>query len=141
MPIILTGDPPTTGGSNSPLTTHQQVVAGDDYKAEDGRALSWTSAVFPDLAGSTLTMTVGHVTQNIYGNMPAFWTGTVPASPDAPQTITLDVTALQTSALPADEYDYTLTATLLDGDKWTVAIGALTVQASPTAVPTYDPAV
>lgn len=34
----------------APIDTHQQIVAGDDYKAADGRALTWRSGLWPNLA-------------------------------------------------------------------------------------------
>lgn len=139
MPQINGQVPSSTGGD--PLSTHQQVVAGDDYKAADGRALSWASGSFPNLAGATLTMVVGHEQWNLYGNLPVTWTGTVPSSPANPTLVTLSVTSAQTLALPQDEYDYVLTATLADGDQWTIAIGKLTVQASPGTLPLYPPAI
>lgn len=125
----------------SPITTHQQVVAGDDYKAADGRALSWSSGMWPDLASATLSMVVGHSQYNLYGNLPVTWTGTVPASPDAPTTVSLDVAAAQTAALVQDEYDYMLHAVLSDGDVITLAIGKLTVQANPGTVSLFPPAI
>jgi hypothetical protein len=123
-----------------PLKIHQVVVSGDDYKAADGRALTWSSAGWPNLAGATLKMIVGHEQYNLYGNLPLTWKGTVPASPASPTTISLDVTALETSNIPQDEYDYQLTATLADADEVTLAIGKLTVLAAPGTVPLYPPA-
>jgi hypothetical protein len=75
-------------------------------------------------------MVVGH-DHSAFGDLPQTWTGTVPASPDSPQTVTLDVAAAQTATLARDEYDYILTATLADGDVVTIALGKLTVQAAP----------
>jgi hypothetical protein len=138
MPDII-GQTPAASG-DSPIIIHQEIVAGDDFKAVDGRALTWTSGLWPNLAGATLTMTVGHEQYNLYGNLPLIWTGTVPASPAAPTTVSLDVTSLETSPLPQDEYDYQLTATLTDGDKVTIAVGKLTVRATPGTVPLFPPA-
>lgn len=139
MPTII-GQTPSSSG-HDPLHIHQEIVAGDDYKAADGRALSWSSTSWPDLAGATLTMVTGHTQQNLYGNLPVTWTGSVPASPASPTEISLDVTSAETSNFAADEYDYQLTATLADGDKVTIALGKLTVQAAPGAFPLYPPAV
>jgi hypothetical protein len=139
MPDIIGQVPSSTG--DLPLTKHQQVVSGDDYKAADGRALTWSSSgAWPDLAGASLLMLVGHEQYNLYGNLPLSWKGTVPASPAQPTEISLDVTSLETSNIPQDEYDYQLTATLADGDKVTLAIGKLTVWAAPGTVPLYPPA-
>jgi hypothetical protein len=139
MPVIIGVTPSSSGGD--PLVIHQNVIAGDDYRAEDGRPLSWPSGVFPDLAGATLSMVVGHNQYNLYGNLPVTWTGTVPSSPDAPPTVSLDVTAAETIVLVQGEYDYTLTATLADGDKVTIALGKLTVQATPGTVSLFPPAI
>lgn len=124
----------------APITTHLQLVAGDDCKAADGRALSWpTSTTWPALAGATLTMTVGHDEYNLYGNLPLTWTGTVPTP--SPSPLTLDVTAAQTAGLSADRYDYVLVAKLTNGDTVTLAAGYLTVMAPPTNLPLYPAAV
>lgn len=125
----------------TPIDTHQQLVAGDDCKAADGRALTWTSSHFPNLAGATLTFIVGHTQYNLYGNLPITVTGTVPATPASPTTVSLDVLGSATTNLPAGEYDYQLTATLADADVVTIAIGHLTVWAAPGTVPLYPPAV
>lgn len=120
----------------APLNSHQQIVAGDDFKAADGRALTWTSALWPNVAGATLKMVVGHDQPNVWGNLPVTWTGTVSASATgSPVTVSLDVTAAQTVTLPAGEYDYTLEATLADTDVVTLAVGKLTVLAPPGAQP------
>jgi hypothetical protein len=126
---------------SAPIDTHQQIVAGDDFKAADGRALTWTSTHWPNLAGATLSMVVGHNQYNLYGNLPVTWTGTVPASPASPTTVSLDVANAQTIVLPQGEYDYALTATLADTDIVTIAAGKLTVIAQPGTVPLYPPAV
>jgi len=123
---------------SSPLNTHQQIVAGDDYKAADGRALTWTSGpvqTWPDLAGATLTMVVGEHQPNLLPFLPATFTGTVPGTPAAPTTVSLDITAAQTSNIPSSEYDYQLVATLTNGDKITLAYGHLTVLAAPGTIP------
>jgi hypothetical protein len=126
----------------APLTTHQQITAGDDAQARDGRALTWgPSQSWPDLAGATLKMVVGHDQFNLYGNLPLTWEDTVPASPDKPATVELSVTAAQSANLPQDEYDYQLAATLTNGDVVTLALGKLTVFAAPGTVPLYPPAV
>jgi hypothetical protein len=127
--------------SPAPVVAHLEITAGDDAKAADGRALSWgPSQTWPDLAGASLKMVVGHFQFNLYGNLPVTWTGTVPASPDSPSTVSLDVAAAQSASLPQDEYDYMLTATLSDGDTVTLATGKLTVLAAPGMVPLYPPA-
>ncbi len=115
----------------APITTWQQIVAGDDAKAADGRALTWTSALWPNLASATLTLTIGHANLNMYGNLPLTVAGSVPNTPANPTTVSLDMTAAQTSQLAAGTYDYTLSAKLADSDVVTIALGKLTVQAAP----------
>lgn len=115
------------------VNTHLEFVQGDDRKARDGRALTWSSPTWPNVAGATLTMIVGHDSQDIYGNVPQTWTGTVPSSPPSPSTVSLDVTSAQTLGLPGGQYDYTLTATLTNGDKVTLAAGQLSVIPTPNS--------
>lgn len=115
------------------VNTHLEFVQGDDRKARDGRALTWSSPTWPNVASATLTMIVGHDSQDIYGNVPQTWTGAVPSSPPSPSTVSLDVTSAQTVALPGGQYDYTLTATLTNGDKVTLAAGQLSVIPTPNS--------
>lgn len=125
------------------LTTHQSLVAGTDSVAADGNALVWaptgSNIHWPDLAGATLTLIVGHNDENVYGNLPLTWTGTVPSSPDNPTSVSLDVTAAQSANLPADEYDYLLSAVPTNGTKFPLALGKLTVEAAPGAIPPFPP--
>ena len=123
-----------------PLTTHQEVTAGADSVAANGNALTWASEHWPDLAGATLTLTVGRSDYNFHGNLPVTWTGQVPASPDNPASVSLDVSAAQTAVLNADEYDYALSAKLTNGTVYSVALGKLTVFAAPSAIAPYPPA-
>lgn len=142
MPIIEQGSPaPTPSGPPvQPIDTHLEIVAGDDCKAADGRALSWSSTHWPNLAGATLTLTIGHTSYNLY-ELPVTITGTVPATPALPTTVTFDVPGSATANLPADQYQYQLIATLTDGDKVTIAAGNLTVSAAPGFIPLAPPAV
>lgn len=126
----------------APLDQHIELVAGDDYKAADNRALSWTSQEYPsDLSSAVLTLTIGHEQYNLYGNMPITVTGTVPASPASPTTVSLDVPGSATANLPQGEYQYMLTAKLADGDEETIARGNLTMFAAPNTEPLYPPGV
>lgn len=126
---------------SAPIVIHQQVVSGDDCLAADGRSLTWTSQDWPNLAGATLTMVVGHNAYNLFANLPVFWTGTVPATPASPTTVSLDVTAAETSALPPTEYDYVLQSVLADGDHVTIAQGKLSVIGQPGIVPLFPPGI
>jgi hypothetical protein len=89
------------------------------------------------MAGATLTMLVGHDKPPLGQILPVTWTGVVGHTP-SPSSISLDVTAAQTGVLSPGLYDYTLTATLTDGDTVTVAVGKLTVQGSPTTPPIFS---
>lgn len=125
----------------SPLVKHQEIVAGDDYKAAENRALTWgPSQYWPDLASATLDMIIGHMQFNLYGNLPVHFTGTVPPSPDSPTTVSMDVAGIQSENMPQDEYDYILHATLGNGDRIPIAQGKLTVLADPGSIPLFTPA-
>lgn len=119
-----------------PLDTHLALVAGDDCKAADGRALYWTSPSWPNLAGAALSMVVG-TDAALNGPTPATWTGVVSPVTPSPSTVALELTSAQTAVLLPGMYAYTLTAALVDGDKITVAVGNLTVQAAPGTTPLY----
>jgi hypothetical protein len=136
MPGIINQQGPV--GHWLPLTTHLELVAGDDCKVADGRGLAWTSPSWPDLSGATLTMVIGHDRPPLGEVLPVTWTGTVPASPPSPSSIFLEVTSAQTGVFASGMYDYTLQATLTNGDLVTVAVGKLTVQASPTTPPIFS---
>lgn len=118
---------------SNPIEAHQEIVRGDTYKAAEGRALTWASSDWPNIAGSSLTMTVGHLDPNIpaIAASPSIkWTGSVPAGP-AIWVATIELTATQTAEPPEGCLDYTLAATLPDGDVVTLAIGQLTVLTQP----------
>lgn len=115
------------------VSTHLELVQGDDCKVADGRGLVWASPTWPDVAGATLAMVVGHNSQDIYGDVPVTWTGTVPDSPPSPSSVSLGVTAAETILLAGGQYDYTLTATLTNKDVVTLAAGHLSVIPTPNA--------
>lgn len=118
----------------APLIVHQEIVKGDDFKAAEGRSLVWESPQWPSLAGAALSMVVGSHLPNIYGGLPVTWTGSVPVGA-ATWTATIELTHVQTALLTEGCWDYTLTATLLDGDVQTLATGQLTVLANPAQAP------
>ena len=72
---------PISGGT---VTT----VQGDDYKAEDGRAIEWKVSTPVDLAGGTVEVVLSGV---------ATYTGSVVGT----DTIRLELTAEETAAIPA----------------------------------------
>jgi len=89
-----------TGGSFSPIPASVTVVQpvaiggnisivhGDDYKYADNRALEWSSAVWPNLAGATITF-------NVIGYTPITMTAPV-AGAGISQTVRLEMTKTQT---------------------------------------------
>ena len=133
----------------APLDTHQEIVAGDDYMAADGRALVWgPSQYWPNLSGATLSLIVGHNEFSITSTLPLTWTAVIPLSegengqPGPPVTLaSLDVTGADSLNMPPAEYDYLLNATLLDGDTIALAAGKLTVLGAPGTTPLFPPAI
>jgi hypothetical protein len=120
--------------SIAPVISHVEIVKGDDYRAAEERALVWSSPQWPSVAGATLSMVVGSHLPNIYGGLPVTWLGSVPAGTPT-WTATIELTHVQTALLSEGCWDYTLTATLLDGDVVTLATGQLTVLANPAQAP------
>lgn len=80
--VITVVSPVASGGNIS-------IIAGDSYKAADGRALSWSSTSWFDLTNQTLAFTCGDVAL-----VPTF-TGTYPAA----QTVSLDMASSDTTAI------------------------------------------
>ena len=102
---------PISGGT---VTT----VQGDDYKAEDGRAIEWVVSTPVDLTGGTVEVVLSGV---------ATYTGSVVGT----DTIRLELTAAQTAAIPVGPHRYQVihtqtvalgedVTTLVDGT-WTSA--------------------
>lgn len=123
--------------ASAPVIVHQEIVKGDDYKAAEGRALVWASPQWPNLAGASLAMVVGSSQPSVFaGFWPITFTGAVPAGVPI-WTATIEMSHIQTGAIALPGcYDYTLTATLPDGDVETLATGQLSVLAAPTS---YQP--
>lgn len=119
---------------SAPIIVHQEIVRGDDFKAAEGRALVWESPQWPNLAGAILSLVVGSHLPNIYGGLPVTWLGLVPAGVPT-WTATIELTHVQTALVNEGCWDYTLTATLLNGDVVTLATGQLTVLANPALGP------
>ena len=88
------------------------IVQGDDYLDEDGRALVWTSDTWPDLSSGTVKLRVGRA--------PSLdKTGTVV---DA-EEVSVDLTHAETAALFKGMYPYKLVLTAGDLDVATLASG------------------
>ena len=100
----------TTVTVSSPVASGLNVttIQGDDYDTADGRQLSWT-------VSSTATLTGGVATVIIHGV--GSYTGTVTAE----TTVTLDLTAAQTAAIPKGQYEYSVRVAQ------TVALGSDTI--------------
>ena len=95
--------------SNLAVTTYQ----GDDYDTADGRQLSWTVLSTATLTGGTVAVILSGV---------ATYVGTIVSE----TSITLDLTAVQTLALPVGQHKYQVIVTqtpALGSDKITVAEG------------------
>ena len=87
---------PISGGT---VTT----VQGDDYKADDGRAIEWTVATTAELTGGTVAVIVEGVDT---------YTGSVVDE----TTIRLELTAAQTAAIPVGPHRYQVIVTQTVGN-------------------------
>ena len=110
---------------SSPVATNLNVTTyqGDDYDSADGRQLSWTIS-------STATLTGGVATVIIHGV--GSYTGAVTSE----TTVTLDLTATQTAAIPPGTYDYSVRVTqtvALGSDMITLVRGRWTSKAALSA--------
>ena len=119
----------------APIATHQEITKGDSYKAAESRALKWWASWYPNLAGSTLTMTVGYDDSNIYGSSPVVWTQVVPSTPSPVSTASIELSSVETEQLNEGDYDYTVTAKLADGDVFTLAADKISVLSAPGEAP------
>ena len=82
----VTVQSPISGGT---VTT----VQGDDYKAQDGRAIEWKVSTPVDLTGGTVKIVLSGV---------AIYTGSVVGA----DTIRLELTAEETAAIPVGPHRY-----------------------------------
>lgn len=96
--ITLTG-PVASGGD---VTTYR----GDDYDLADGRELSWTSTSWPTLLGGTIAVIINDVDT---------FTGAVVSNTE----VRLELTATQTTGIPAGKHLYQVIATV-GGDVFTL---------------------
>lgn len=119
---------------SAPIIVHQEIVKGDDFKAAEGRALIWESPQWPNLAGASLAMVVGSKLPSVISVSPITWAGSVAAGVPI-WTATIELTHVQTALTTEGCWDYTLTATLPNGDVVTLATGQLTVLANPAQAP------
>lgn len=108
----------------SPVAASADVTlyAGDDYASSEARALVWTLTGAPDLTGATVTWLAAWHSGTLSQ------AGVVSDAGEAAQTVTVQLTDTQTAALPAAEIvRYDLGATLANGNKVTLARGAVRV--------------
>lgn len=107
--ITITGPVTSTG--------RVSVIKGDDYSADDGRSLDWTSASWP-------TLTSGSATIYLYtpGETSASYTYSLTIIDAA--TVRLELTANQTSSMSARNYIYEIIAVLSNGHTVTLVQGS-----------------
>lgn len=88
----------------SPVSTSGNVTTyqGDDYDSADGRQLSWTVSTTATLTGGTVAVILASV---------ATYTGAIASE----TSVTLDLTATQTAAIPVGRYKYQVVATQAAG--------------------------
>lgn len=99
-----------------------ELVQGDDYKATDGRALTFSSASWPTLTAGTVALKL----RNSPNATATSYAGTVLSA----SSVQVELTAAQT-ALLSGSYKYDIVATLSNGDVATLAHGNAKVAALP----------
>lgn len=97
--------------------TEIAIVRGDDYDADDGRALTFTGATWPTLTSGAVALRV-----SLPGGVTAF-AGSVTGA----QACRVELTSAQTAAIAAGSYAYDLEATLSSGRVVTLVQGSLIV--------------
>lgn len=94
------------------------LIQGDTYDLDEARALEWSSTAWPTLTGATVSLRV-YVSRTVQ---------TYACTVVDADTVRLELTATQTTALPDGRYQYRLVATLTDGHIQTLAQGMLVVE-------------
>ncbi len=92
-------------GSGGAVETYR----GDSYNVGDDRELSWTSSAWPDLTGGAINVIINDVDE---------FAGSVVA-PGAPAEVRLELTAVQTTVIPAGRHIFQVVATV-SGDVFTL---------------------
>jgi hypothetical protein len=113
----------------SPISTTGKItlVSGDDYKAANNRALSFTNAAgtWPNLTGAVISFTTYRNETIVIGPV----TGGITTAVGPNQQVTIELTRTQTEmgayVGPSWFYSYVVIATLSDGNVVTLAQGAL----------------
>jgi hypothetical protein len=112
--VISVVSPITSGGTVT-------IVQGDDYYAEDGRAIEWvetadTTAWPNDLTGATITFGAGEFTK----------AGSVVTPTGSSKKVRVELSAEDTASLVQGKYDYQVQATI-NGRAATIVKGTLVV--------------
>jgi hypothetical protein len=107
----------------SPITDsgNINIIAGDTYDADDGRAIIWSESGdgWPDLTGATVTIDSGA------------WSHACSVS-DAgsdSQSVVLELTAVESAAMTAGSRSYQLRAVLSNSHVITLATGMMNIEA------------
>ena len=79
-----------------------ETYRGDSYNTGDSRELSWTSSAWPDLTGGAINVIVNDVDE---------FAGSIVA-PGAPAEVILELTAAQTTVIPAGRHIFQVIATV-----------------------------
>lgn len=90
-----------------------RIIAGDDYKNTDGRAITWTLQGVPDLTSATVTFTGAGITK---------------ATTATTDTVTLELDDTDTVDIEPDVYEFELAAALVGGAMITLVRGVMIVQ-------------
>lgn len=111
-----------------------EITAGDDYDADESRALEWSTqneTDWPTLTGATIQMAIRPVAGTIT-DTDDFGTGSVVTGTGANKKVRVELTSAETTSLSTGKraYEYDLQATLSNARKVTLARGYVTVHAS-----------
>ncbi len=124
----------TTAGPVVTTADTLEIVRGDDYDADDGRAISFESDSWPDLTGATVTMTVRRRREAfISGSDPILFTKADETGTRVPgvgtQTIYFDLTPTETDTLLPGTLTgkYDVQAALSGGNIVTLITGLVSV--------------
>ena len=93
-----------------------ETIMGDDYSSTDARALDWTdtSASWPTLTDATIAVTIRGVSS---------YAGSVVTATGDSKKVRLELTDVQTAAIPAGWYPFQVIATLTSGNVVTLVEG------------------
>jgi hypothetical protein len=131
LDVLLTSTPLTLVISN-PVAADGSIVLvkGDDYLAADGRSLTWSSSLWPDLTSATITLNANKSSGNSNQGSTTFTANGSVTSNTNPRVVSVDLPNAVTSLLASGAYGYSfeVTATLSDTHKVTLVMGTVTVK-------------